>query len=168
LPAEAVVIHHFSIPARDPRHVAQVLGELLGGHVGPFVGPIPGAWAAYAGDEHGTGVEVYPERTHLSPGEGTQQGVVSLGEAPAAIAFHALLSVKVDRATIEAIGAREGWRTLSCWRGPPGNPLFELYEFWIENRVMLELATADMLPNYTRLTHASAQQELLAKGRASG
>jgi hypothetical protein len=158
------MIHHFSIPARDPRHVAQVLGELLGGHVGPFLGPIPGAWAAYADDGHGTGIEVYPERTLLTAGQREgEQGVVQLGEAPAAVAFHALLSVKVDRATIEAIGAREGWRTLNCWRGPPGNPLFELYEFWIENRVMLELATQDMLANYTRITSPEAQQALLAK-----
>ena len=156
------MIHHFSIPARDPRHVAQVLGELLGGHVGPFVGPIPGAWAAYATDAHGTGIEVYPERTLLTPGQGEQQGTVTLGEAPGAVAFHALVSVGVDRKTIEAIGAREGWRTLNCWRGPPGNPLFELYEFWIENRVMLELATPDMLENYTRLTNAAAQQAILA------
>ena len=61
------MIHHISIPAADPRHVAHVLGELLGGHVGPFVGPIPGAWVAYADDEHGTGVEVYPDRTELVP-----------------------------------------------------------------------------------------------------
>ena len=160
------MIHHFSIPARDPRHVAQVLGELLGGYVGPFVGPIPGAWAAYGTDEHGTGIEVYPERTLLTPGaRGDEQGIVVLGEEPVAVAFHALLSVPVDRATIEAIGAREGWRTFSCWRGPPGNPLFELYEFWIENRVMLELATPDMLPNYTRLTNAAAQQAILAKAK---
>jgi hypothetical protein len=68
----------------------------------------------------------------------------------------------VDRATIERIGEREGWRTKHFWRGPNAEMrLFELYEFWIENRVMIELATPDMLPNYTRLTTASAQRELL-------
>jgi hypothetical protein len=162
------VIHHVSIPAADPRHVAHVLGELLGGHVGPFVGPIPGAWVAYATDEHGTGIEVYPDRTHLVPGrDDTEQGQVVLADPPAAVAFHVLLSVAVDRPTIEAIGAREGWRTRHFWRGPPNNPLFELYEFWVENRVMLELATADMLPAYTRLTNAATQQKLLA-ARALG
>lgn len=161
------MIHHFSIPARDPRHVAQVLGELLGGHVGPFIGPIPGAWAAYADDDHGTGIEVYPERTVLSPGtRDDEQGTVALGEPPSSVAFHALLSVKVDRATIEEIGAREGWRTRHFWRGPPDNPLFELYEFWIENRVMLEVATEDMLPAYTRLTKGDAQRAIIAARQA--
>jgi hypothetical protein len=158
------MIHHVSIPARDPRHVAHVLGELLGGYVGPFVGPIPGAWVAYADDEHGTGFEVYPERTVLTPGEADdEQGRVALREAPASVAFHALVSVNVDRTTIEAVGAREGWRTRHFWRGPsPEVRLFELYEFWIENRIMLELATSDMLPAYVKLTNGNAQRVILA------
>jgi hypothetical protein len=159
------MIHHVSFPARDPRHVAHVLGELLGGYVGPFVGPIPGAWVAYADDEHGTGFEVYPERTALMPGSGDdEQGRVALLDAPVAVAFHVLVSVGVDRATVEAIGAREGWRTRNFWRGPsPEVRLFELYEFWVENRVMLELATPDMLPAYTRLTNGPAQRAILAE-----
>ena len=158
------MIHHISIPARDPRHVAHVLGELLGGYVGPFVGPIPGAWVAYADDAHGTGIEVYPERTTLIPGKADdEQGEVVLGDTPTAVAFHALLSVKASRATIEAVGAREGWRTRHFWRGPPGNPLFELYEFWVENRVMLEVATEDMLAAYTRITNGPAQRAILEK-----
>jgi hypothetical protein len=44
--------------------------------------------------------------------------------------------------------------------------LFELYEFWIENRIMIELATEDMLPSYTRLTTAAAQLELLSRRSA--
>jgi hypothetical protein len=79
------------------------------------------------------------------------------------VALHVLLSVKADRATIEAIGAREGWRTRNFWRGPsPEVRRFELYEFWIENRVMLELATPDMLRAYTKLTNGAAQRAILA------
>jgi len=70
----------------------------------------------------------------------------------------------VVRATIERIGAREGWRTRHFWRGPaPEIRLFELYEFWVENRIMLELATEDMLPSYLRITNGPAQRELLAR-----
>ncbi len=106
------MIHHVSIPARDPEHVAKVLSELLGGHVGPFVGPIPGAWVAYADDGNGSGFEVYPERTTFVPGQGDDMGEIELRDAPASFAFHAFVSVKVDRATIERIGERdESWRT---------------------------------------------------------
>jgi hypothetical protein len=72
--------------------------------------------------------------------------------------------VKVDRATIERIGAREGWRTRHFWRGPsPEVRLFELYEFWVENRVLLELVTEDMIPAYAKITNGAAQREILAR-----
>jgi hypothetical protein len=162
------MIHHISIPARQPEHVAKVLGELLGGYVGPFVGPIPGAWVAYDDDGKGTGIEVLPERTTLASGSGEEMCQVGLGEVPTAVAFHALVSVKVDRATIERIGAREGWRTKHMWRGPnPETPLFELYELWIENRIMIELVTEDMVPAYARVTSGPAQRELLARRAAT-
>lgn len=159
------MIHHVSIPARDPEHVAHVLAELLGGYAGPFIGPIPGAFVAYADDRYGTGVEVYPERTVLVPGAGDAMGDAVLADVPTAVAVHALISVKVDRATIERIGAREGWRTQHFWRGPRDVKLFELYEMWVENRVMLELATEDMVAAYVRIANGPAQRELLAAAR---
>lgn len=155
------MIHHVSIPARDPQHVAAVLAELLGGYSGPFIGPIPGAFVAYAEDEHGTGIEVYPERTVLVPGPGDAMGETRLAGVPEALAFHALLSVKADRATIERVGEREGWRVRHFWRGPETNPLFELYELWVENRIMLELATPDMLARYVAIANGAAQRRLL-------
>lgn len=162
------MIHHVSIPARDPEHVARVLGELLGGYVGPFIGPFPGSWVAYDEDGHGTGIEVMPERTTIVPGEGDGMGRPGDGGAPASFAaFHALISVKCDRATIERIGAREGWRTRHHWRGPGDVRLFELYEFWVENRILLELATEDMVAAYARITTGSAQRELLARFASS-
>jgi hypothetical protein len=162
------MIHHVSIPARDPEHVAGVLAELLGGYFGRFVGPIAGAWVAYAEDAHGTGVEVYPDSTGIVPGTGDDMGQVETIDPPRALAFHALISVKVDRATIERIGAREGWRVVHSWRGPPRAPLFELYELWVENRVMLELSTQDMLDRYLKIANGAAQRELLARAMGAG
>jgi hypothetical protein len=161
------MIHHVSIPARDPEHVARVLAELFGGYAGPFVGAIPGAWVVFQEDGFGSGIEVYSERTTLVPGGGETMSGVRLAEPPQAVAFHALISVKADRATIERIGAREGWRTQHCWRGPPGRPFFELYEFWVENRILLELATEDMLPAYVKVANGPAQRALLAAGKAA-
>jgi hypothetical protein len=156
------MIHHVSIPARDPRHVAQVLAELLGGYAGPFIGPFPGAWVVYQEDGFGTGIEIYREGTVLVPGENAAMGESRLGAPAEAVAFHALLSVKVDRATIERVGQREGWRTRHFWRGPPAARLFELYELWVENRVMLELVTEDMVPSYIKIANGPAQRALLA------
>ena len=58
------MIHHVSIPAREPQHVAEVLAELMGGKCYPF-GPLEGAFMAASGDPHGTMIEVYPERETL-------------------------------------------------------------------------------------------------------
>jgi hypothetical protein len=158
------MIHHISIPALDPQRVASVLAELMQGYAGPFIGPIKGAWAVYAEDSVGTGIEVYPENVVLAPGE--EGGSILLqppGSGAAAVAFHALVSVPVERSDIERIGAREGWCVRHLWRGPPGQKLFELYEVWIENRILLELVTSDMLASYVAITNRRAQEELLAK-----
>jgi hypothetical protein len=161
------MIHHVSIPARDPEHVARVLAELFGGYCGPFIGPFPGAWAVYQEDGMGSGIEVYTDGTTIVPGEGDAMGRAELAEPPRAIAFHALISVKCDRATIERIGSREGWRTRHFWRGPGEMKLFELYELWVENRILLELVTEDMVAAYVKIANGPAQRELLTAARAA-
>jgi hypothetical protein len=157
------MIHHLSIPARDPKHVASVLAELLGGYAGPFIGPIPGAFVAYAEDAYGTGIEVYPDTTGIVPGKGDEMGQVERITPPHAIAVHALVSVKADRATIQRVAEREGWRVIHSWRGPPNRPLFELYEVWVENRVMLELVTPEMTARYVAIANGPAQRQLLER-----
>lgn len=54
------MVHHVSISALDPHHVAEVLAELMSGRCYPFPGPIPDSFMAVSGDEHGTMVEVAP------------------------------------------------------------------------------------------------------------
>lgn len=58
------MIHHVSIPAREPRHVAEVLAELMGGKCYPF-GPLEGAYMAASDGDHGSMIEVYPDRATL-------------------------------------------------------------------------------------------------------
>lgn len=145
------MIHHISIPAHDPAHVAAVLAELLNGRHFPFSGPLPGAWMAMTGDPHGTMIEVYPDTITLMPGQNGGPVAFTPGSPMATyVAFHALISVPLDRAAIERIGAREGWRTKFFGRGAPGQPpVFHLLEVWVENRIMLEVAPADLAHEYT-------------------
>jgi hypothetical protein len=143
------LIHHLSIAVRDPRHVAEVLAELMAGRAYPFPGPLPGAFMAVGGDCHGTMVEVYPEKVVLEPGSGDEPVRFSEGAATGAGSVHFLLSVPRDLAAIERIGAREGWRTRLFGRGAPGQPpLFHVVEFWIENRLLVELAPQSMIGAY--------------------
>ena len=74
------MIHHLSIAARDPKHVAGVLAEFMGGVAVPFP-PNPGSFFALQLDEHGSGVEVHPAGTELQPG-GNNGGSCSRDVAP--------------------------------------------------------------------------------------
>ena len=142
------MIHHVSIPAREPQRVAEVLAELMNGRCVPF-GPLEGAFMAMSGDAHGSMIEVYPERATLEiPQDGEQ---VTFGEhaPPHAWPFHVLLSVPRSREEIEAVGARAGWRTKTFGRGVPGKPpAFHVIELWIENRLMIEVASPEMAEEY--------------------
>ena len=149
------MIHHISMPAREPYEVAKVLARLIGGRAYHFPGPLPGAAMAVSGDRHGTVIEVYPEATVLAPGEGEEpadfrsQPAGSQRAAGGHAGWHALLSVPLDRAAIERIGAEAGWRTRLFGRAAPGQPpFFHVIEVWVENRLMLELAPADLIEAY--------------------
>ena len=143
------MIHHVSIPAREPQHVAEVLAELMNGKCLPFR-PLEGAFVAASGDANGTMIEVYPECTTLDIREHERQ--VSFGENPAppqTWPFHVLLSVPREAEEVERTGAREGWRARTFGRGMQGQkPFFHVIEFWLENRLMIEVATPAMARQY--------------------
>jgi hypothetical protein len=143
------MIHHISIPARDPKHVAEVLAELMGGTCHPF-GPLEGAFLAASGDAQGTMIEVYPDRATLDIPESDDQVVFGDNSAPPRTwPFHALLSVPMQAEQVEQIGAREGWRAKTFGRGMKGHkPFFHVIEFWLENRLMVEVATPAMVAEY--------------------
>ena len=127
------MIHHVSIPARDPEHVAEVLAELMRGKAFPF-GPLEGAFMAASGDEHGTMIEVYPERATLDIPPSRDQVVFGDNAAPPRTwPFHVFLSVPRESDEIERIGAREGWHAKTYGRGMLGHkPFFHVIEFWLE------------------------------------
>ena len=70
------MIHHVSISAHDPKHVAEVLAELMNGRCYPFGGGVADSFMAVSGDEHGSMIEVYPETVTLHPGTGDGQARV--------------------------------------------------------------------------------------------
>jgi hypothetical protein len=141
------MIHHLSIPARDPRHVAEVLVELFGGAITGF-GPWRDSFIAWAGDAFGTAIEVYPLGTEMLPDAGSGQARFRTAAARSPhVATHAAVSVPCGRQEILALARREGWRAIELSRGPN-----HVIEFWIENAVMLELMTPDMAADYVRAT----------------
>ena len=140
-------IHHFTIPARNPKHVAGVLAELLGARVIPLPHP-EGNQLVYAGDADGTAIEVWPAGT---------RGVVGANETtlsdlplPEGWPHHAYITS--DTADVEKILAtfvREGWKAERVYNGPP-NAGFGLVRGWIENQVCIEMGGSEMRAEYER------------------
>jgi hypothetical protein len=72
------MIAHFSLPARDPKGVAELFARLISGVAMPFP-VVPGAWVAIARDGSGCGVEVLPEASAHHPGTGPSTSMAAQG-----------------------------------------------------------------------------------------
>jgi len=140
------MIRHFSFAAENPHKVASALAEIFGGRVVSFPAHA-GGFMALSGNAHGTSIEVYPMSVELAPN--AESGFVEFRENPSPSRYtptHAAISVPANQEKIQAIAAREGWSARRCQRGP-----FDFIEFWVENRVMLELFPPELEPDWTRL-----------------
>lgn len=150
------MIHHLSIAAEHPLHVAQVLAEIWHGQVAPFP-PHAGSFMVIALDEFGTMLEIYPTGTKLTPGptevEFSHHSVPSSYQAT-----HAAISVPASREEIEQIAVREGWHSRCCNR----EGFFDVIEFWVENTLMIELLTPEMTNKYITFMQPDNLAQLLA------
>ena len=149
------MIHHLSIAARDPKHVAGILAELMGGKAVPFP-PNPGSFFALQLDEHGSGVEVYPAGTELQPG-GEVGGTFVKKEPRGFGPTHFALSVSTDADTVETIAKRAGWNCFRCNRGP-----FHVIEVWVENQSMVEILPPEYAAEYLAFTRPDKIQAAMA------
>ena len=146
-------IHHITIPAQDPQHVARILAELLGARVAPMPHP-PGCLLVHAGDPDGTAIEVWPAA--LRAGAGDKELVPRDLPLPASWPHHAFITSEVaDVDRILSTFAREGWRAERVHNGGPGGG-FGLVRGWIENQTTIELGGLEMRQQYERTCAAMA------------
>ena len=156
------MINHISIGVNDPEHVANVVAELWGGYAMPFP-PSPGGYVAFADDGKGSMVEFVPAHVQIVPGIGVPDEAgfsietvtddfegtfVPDNETTLFGSVHLNINSPLDEESIKAIAKREGWR---CFTANRGRGLFQLIEFWIEDRFMLEVNTPEMTARYQEL-----------------
>lgn len=156
------MINHISIGVNNPEKVANIIAELWGGYALPFP-PSPGGYVAFADDGRGTMVEVVPAHVQLVPGIGlpkeetfTNQTITDDFEATFVPdnettlfgSVHLNINSPLDEESIKAIAKREGWR---CFTANRGRWLFQLIEFWIEDRFMIEVNTPEMTEVYVNM-----------------
>lgn len=152
------MIAHFSLPARDPRGVADLFAALIDGIAMPFP-LVPGAWVAIASDGSGCGIEVLPEASAHHPGSGETdpqrhaQGPEVMpwevqirqdGQSQAASGFHVALSTGKSVEEILDLVRPHGWRAVPCDRGG----VFELVEVWVDDRFLVEVIPPRGLEHY--------------------
>lgn len=151
------MIAHFSLPARDPKGVAELFARLISGVAMPFP-VVPGAWVAIARDGSGCGVEVLPEASAHHPGTGPSTSMAAQGpqvmpwevqirqdgSAQSASGVHVALSSALSAEEIMDLVRPYGWRAVTCDRGG----VFDLVEVWIENRFLVEVLPPRGLERY--------------------
>jgi hypothetical protein len=166
------MINHISIGVKKPEHVANILAELWGGYALPFP-PSPGGYVAFADDGRGTMVEIVPIDISLVPGIGLPEekgfsketitddfeATFTPGNEPSLFgSVHLNINSPLDEESIKAIAKREGWR---CFTANRGRGMFQLIEFWIEDRFLLEVNTPEMTEIYSHLVNPQNWAEFL-------
>lgn len=141
------MIHHLSISAQNPQHVAQVLAEILQGQPTPH--PFgKNSYIVFTFDEYGTEIEVYPLGIEVAPGNNEElRAYLQNPMASKFTATHAFISVPTSTEQIEQIAKREGWLVQRPSFG------FDYIMFWLENRVLLELLPPEMSAKYMAFIH---------------
>jgi len=142
------MIFHVSIDADQPAVVASTLARIWACEAWPFPAVGKGSWFVVAGDARNSTIEVYPRGLELTRGGPGQQPQEVMAERPAArVAHHFATATPLTEAEVLAICAEQGWQAQRLSRGG----MFDVIEVWIENRLMIEVLTAEMQAQYTSL-----------------
>lgn len=156
------MIHHISIDANNPLHVATVLAEILHGNVYKFL--VPGSYIVLPFDRYGTHFVVFKEGDVWTPGSDGESAKIHQYAPAKFVASHVAISVPATQQQIEQIGQREGWRVLIRQKG---DAPFGAIEFWIENRTLFEFFTPEFTSEYLEAMQTQAI-ELLLGGSVQG
>jgi hypothetical protein len=139
------MIFHFSLDADDPPRVAAAIARLWRGEVLAFPPVAQGSVIVMAGDHRNSAVEVYPRGTELRPAEGDADAEAFAANPPSGhSASHAAIATPLSRDEVMAVAADEGW--LAKYRKRGGR--FGVIEFWLEDRLMIEVLTPEMQAEY--------------------
>lgn len=127
------MLSHLSLAANDPRHVAKVFAEIIGGEAQSFAFVGQGSWVALSGDERGTMIEIY------SRGIDQSSGADARTAAPRFTPTHLAVATPKSREAVLAIGDREGWPVKLSRRGD----MFDAIELWVEGCQLIEVLTGE-------------------------
>jgi hypothetical protein len=148
---------HASVPADDPKKVAEVLSEIMGGEALPFPS-VENGWMAWSGDGS-VDLEVVPRGhlIHLGPDEGEWRNV---SDPQRLSEVHLAIGIDRPKEEIIAIAEQAGWPARICSRG---EGFFELVEVWVEGTFMLEMFDPAQAAHYERVVTVENLKRFLAE-----
>jgi hypothetical protein len=156
------MILHASFTVGAPRNAAETLAQLMAGEAFPFLEIGEDTWIAMSGDEHGTLVEFLQRGTefHYVPG-----GTVAhrQGEKARESGCHILIETPHDEARVLAIAEERGCGAHRTKHGP-----LELMEFWIEDCLLIEVATPQMAAAYRNIATLANVRSMVRPAVAAG
>lgn len=154
------MLFHLSIEADDPRHVAEFFARLWGGEALPFPAVTEGSWAALAGDDRGTLIEVYPRGTEIHAVEGDADAIgLPTGESRRS-ATHMAIATQMDAFTVMDLCQKEGWDAKYRRRGGR----FGVIEIFVEGCQMIEVLTPEMQREYLDTVSIPNWKRMIAEG----
>lgn len=146
------MILHASIVADEPRVAAETLAQLLGGIALP-VGPGDGTWSAIGPEPIGNLISVLSRGSefHRSP----EHVETRVGTPVRHSAYHMLIDTALSEDEVFALATERGCSAQRARHGA-----FEVIEFWIDDCVLIEVATPELGERYRETIHS---EELRAR-----
>ena len=153
------MILHASVAADDPQFTAATLATLLGGVALP-VGPGEGTWSAVAPEPIGNMVSVLARGSEFHR---TGDHVETRAGTPVRhSAYHLLVDTPLSEAEVLRFAAERGCRAHRAQHGA-----FEVIEFWIDDCLLIELATPELGEAYRETIQSQELRERLVGQGAS-
>ena len=155
------MILHASVAADDPQQAATTLARLFGGRAAPF-GPGEGSWTAVGPDPIGNVVTVLRRGFEFHPRDGAEVET-RMGPAARHSAFHLLIETGLSEKEVLRLADETGCRAQRATHG-----MFDVIEFWIDDCLLIEVATPELAEDYRRAVASPELRERLAPIIAAG
>ena len=147
------MILHASVTADDPQHTAETLAQLLGGIALP-VGPGAGTWSAIAPDPVGNMISVLARGSEFHRTGGHVE--TRIGSPVRHSAFHMLVDTPLSETEVLRLAAERG-----CHAHRARHGAFDVIEFWIDDCLLIEVATPELGRTYRAMIHSEELRERL-------
>jgi hypothetical protein len=140
------MILHASVVADEPRATAETLAKLLGGIALP-VGPGDGTWSAIGPDPVGNLISVLARGSEFHrAGDHVE---TRLGTPVRHSAYHLLIDTALSEAEVFELADYRGCHALRAKHGA-----FDVIEFWLDDCLLVEVATPELGRAYRETIHS--------------